>query len=171
MLWAPSPVLPPTPSASHTDQTGLALPFGSETKTQVGETGLGVGGLLNRAAEKSCRRERWRGLGNLCPRSLQKQDRLAVCVCVWRGGGKAPLPEQCVGGQQGIDRHQGMFETREHPVGKGPLYPELVGPSWHLTSLGEAVCQGEDLSAGQSAGPRWGPGDHPRCPPPGARRG
>lgn len=94
-----------------------------------------------------------------------------VCVCVWRGGGKAPLPEQCVGGQQGIDRHQGMFETREHPVGKGPLYPELVGPSWHLTSLGEAVCQGEDLSAGQSAGPRWGPGDHPRCPPPGARRG
>ena len=43
----PFPGPPPTtPSASHTDQTGLALPFGFETETQVGETGLGVGDAL-----------------------------------------------------------------------------------------------------------------------------
>lgn len=35
---------------------------------------------------------------------------------------------------------------RELLVGKGPLHPELVGPSWHLTSLGEAVCQREGTS-------------------------
>lgn len=50
-------------------------------------------------------------------------------------------------------------------MGKGPLHPELVGPSWHLTSLGEAVCQGEGLSQPASQQGRGG-GLGPRCPPP-----
>lgn len=62
-----------------------------------------------------------------------------------------------------------MFETREYLVGKGPLHPELVGPSWHLTSLGEAVSQREGTSwlasrQGQGGGLGTTLGAHPWCP-------
>lgn len=96
----PFPLPPPTPSASHTDQTGLALPCGSETETQVGETGLGVGGRLSRAVEKPCRREGWRGLGRLCRRSRWKQGCSAVCVCV-EVGREGTAPGAACGGAAG----------------------------------------------------------------------
>lgn len=72
-----------------------------------------------------------------------------------------------MGVQQGTDRCQGMLETREYLVGKGPLHPELVGSSWHLTSLGKAVREGTSwLASRQGRGGGLGTtlGAHPRCP-------